>query len=144
MYLADTNVLSSSAPNAVPSDVMAWMEAHSSMIFLSVNTIIEIGDGIAKAKRLGMVRLSGALDAWLDTVLHIYGNRVLDLDLGTARQTGRLLDHARATGHAPDLADVAIAATALHRGYTVLTRNLRHFRPLGVAALDPFVALPPG
>ena len=28
-------------------------------------------------------------------------------------------------------------------GYTVLTRNLRHFSLLGVSALDPIEALPP-
>jgi hypothetical protein len=38
---------------------------------------------------------------------------------------------------------LAIAATAQLRGWTVLTRNLRHFSPLEVPALDPFAALPP-
>jgi hypothetical protein len=37
------------------------------------------------------------------------------------------------------LADLAIAATAQKHGFTILTRNLRHFGPLGVAALDPSV-----
>ena len=36
----------------------------------------------------------------------------------------------------------AIAATALNRGFTVLTQNLRHFTPLGVSAQDPFETLP--
>jgi hypothetical protein len=26
---------------------------------------------------------------------------------------------------------------------TILSRNLKHFEPLGVSVLDPFVALPP-
>lgn len=45
-------------------------------------------------------------------------------------------------GQAPGLADLAIAATALSNGLTVLTRNLRHFSPLGVAAFDPYEKLP--
>jgi predicted nucleic acid-binding protein len=43
----------------------------------------------------------------------------------------------------PDFADVAIAATAKLRGFTILTRNARHFEPLGVPFLDPFAELPP-
>jgi predicted nucleic acid-binding protein len=52
-------------------------------------------------------------------------------------------DRARGLGHAPGLADIIIAATAQHRGLTVLSRNLRHLEPLGVAVVDPFVKLPP-
>ena len=50
--------------------------------------------------------------------------------------------HARAAGHTPGFADVAIAATAGSRGLTILTRNLRHFVPLGIEAADPFETLP--
>jgi hypothetical protein len=39
-------------------------------------------------------------------------------------------------GH--DGADLLIAATALERGLTVVTRNLRHFTPTGVATLNPW------
>ena len=42
----------------------------------------------------------------------------------------------------PTLADIMIAATAQHHGLTILTRNVRHFEPLGVAVVDPFTALP--
>ena len=52
------------------------------------------------------------------------------------------MDGARAGGRAPGFADVAIAATAASRGLTILTRNLRHFSPLGAQAIDPFDALP--
>lgn len=42
-----------------------------------------------------------------------------------------------------DGADLLIAATALERGLTVVTRNLRHFTPTGVATLNPWTeALP--
>jgi len=39
-------------------------------------------------------------------------------------------------------ADVVIAATARCHGLTILTRNVRHFAPLGAAAVDPFKTLP--
>jgi predicted nucleic acid-binding protein len=36
------------------------------------------------------------------------------------------------------LEDAMIAATAVVHGLTVVTRNLRDFKPLGVRTLDPF------
>ncbi len=38
--------------------------------------------------------------------------------------------------------DAAIAATADRHGLTVLTCNLRHFEPMGVACLDRLVTSP--
>jgi len=35
-------------------------------------------------------------------------------------------------------ADLLIAAAALERGLTVVTRNLRHFEPTGVAIINPW------
>ena len=52
------------------------------------------------------------------------------------------MDKARATGHSPGFADVAIAAPAGSHNLTVLTRNLRHFVPLVIPATDPFERLP--
>ena len=146
MYLVDTNVLSAGAPTkaAAMPDLAAWMDRNSAALYLSVITIAEVEDGIAKSRRLGAHRKAGRLSEWLDTLLHLYEARVLPLDLTTARRLGTLADRARAGGHAPGLADLAIAATAQARGYTILTRNLRHFVPLEVPALNPFEALPAG
>lgn len=144
MYLVDTNILSAGAPTkavAAPG-LTAWMDRNSAGLFLSVITVAEVEDGIAKSRRLGAHRKAGRLWDWLDTLLHLYGARVLPIDLDTARRIGTLADRARGQGRAPGLADLAIAATAQQHGCTVLTRNLRHFDTLGVPALDPVHALP--
>lgn len=145
MYLVDTNVLSAGAPTkaVASSDLVAWMDRNSAGLFLSVITVAEVEDGIAKARRQGAERKADQLSEWLETLLHLYSARIVPLDLPTARVLGGLSDLARAAGQAPGLADLAIAATAQNRGYTVLTRNLRHFGLLKVPALDPFVSLPP-
>jgi len=109
---------------------------------MSAVTVAEIEDGIAKLRREGARRKSTDLTAWLDTVLHLYGDRVLAFDAATARVAGAMADRARGRGQAPGLADIIVAATAQHHGLTILSRNLRHFRPLGVAVVDPFVNLP--
>jgi len=146
VYLVDTNVLSAGAPTKARSApaLADWMDWNSEGLFLSVVTVAEIEDGIAKARREGASRKADRLDGWLETVLHLYAARILVLDVPVARLVGRLADQARGAGHSPERADLTIAATARLRGYAVLTRNLRHFRVLGVAAHDPFESLPTG
>ena len=120
------------------------MEAHSALLFLSAVTVAEIEDGVAKLRREGARRKSESLAAWLETVLHLYGDRILSFDAPTARIAGAVSDRARGQGQAPGLGDIIIAATAQRRTLTILSRNIRHFEPLGVSVLDPFAALPPG
>lgn len=118
------------------------MDAHSNSLFLSVVTLAEIEDGIAKTRREGATRKSSNLASWLEAVLHLYGDRILAFDMPTARTAGRIADIARGHGHAPGFADIIIAATARQHRLTILSRNTKHFEPLGVAVLDPFVGLP--
>ena len=75
------------------------------------------------------------LAAWLDSVIALYGERILAFDLPTARRWGRLCG---ALGH--EGADLLIAATAIEHGLTVVTRNVRHFEPTGVRVLDSSLA----
>jgi len=144
-YLVDTNVISAAAPTAGVrrSELIEWMDSHSPDLFLSAVTVAEIADGIAKAKREGAKRKASDLSAWLRTVLHLYGERVLPFDSPTAEIAGALSDLARSHGHAPGFADIAIAATARRHDLTILSRNQRHFAPMEVAVVDPLQKLPP-
>jgi hypothetical protein len=82
------------------------------------------------------------LSAWLDALLHLYGERVLSFGLQEARIAGALSDGARAKGRSPGFADIVIAATASAHNLILLTRNERHFKPLGVKTINPFDGLP--
>jgi toxin FitB len=82
------------------------------------------------------------LTGWLEAILHLYGDRVLPFDVTAARMAGTLSDRARSKGQSPGFPNLAIAATAAARQLTVLTGNLRHFTPLGVAVHNPLGALP--
>lgn len=143
-YLVDTNVISAVAPTLAQrrAELAAWMDARSSDLFLSAVTVAEIADGIAKLRREGARRKATALAAWLETVLHLYGERVLSFDSATAEIAGGLSDLARGRGHAPGFPDIAIAATARRHGLTILSRNARHFAPMDVRVVDPFRSLP--
>ncbi len=118
------------------------MTRNSADLYLSVITIAEVESGIARSRRTGAHAKAERLTDWLDTVLHLYSDRILPVDVTTARQIGVLADRARRQGHDPGLADLAIAATATVRSYVVLSRNVRHFTPLGVMLQDPFKRLP--
>ena len=145
MYLVDTNVVSTGAPSktASPQALVAWMDENSVDLYMSAVSIAEIEGGIARLRRQGAKRRADDLSAWLDTLLHLYAERVLPFEVQAARIAGALADRAQSLGQAPGFADVVIAATAKLRSFTILTRNTRHFEPLGVPFLDPFVRLPP-
>ncbi|CDZ54425.1 type II toxin-antitoxin system VapC family toxin [Rhizobium leguminosarum] len=142
MFLVDTNVISALAPSKRQSSgqLVEWLDKASSQLFLSVISAAEVKSGIAKAERDGATTKAQRLKDWWESIEYLYAQKLLPFDLRCAHAAGRILDDARA--HQPGFEDIAIAATAKVHGLTVLTRNMRHFGPLGVQVLDPFEALP--
>jgi toxin FitB len=144
-YLLDTSVVSALAPGReafVPTPFGQWLQAHHQALFLPSVAIAEMAQGIGKLRRAGGVERADRLDRWLDGLLAAYGDRILPLDAQAARLAGEMSDAAQAQGRHPGFADVAIAAIAQHAGLLLLTRNLKHFQPLGVACADPLAELP--
>jgi hypothetical protein len=133
MYLIDTDVLSALAKRRPNAAVAAWVALRrSSELFVSVVSIGEIERGIALQRR-NNPDFAAALATWLDQILGVYGDRILPLDMASARRWGQL---SAALGN--DGADLQIAATAIEHGLTVVTHNVSDFAPTGVAVLDPF------
>ena len=137
MFLIDTDVLSMLRRRERSPAIARWVaKQRTADLHLSVASVGEIERGIAQQRRLNPT-FADALAAWLDGLVALYGERILPIDLQTARRWGQLAD---AVGHAN--ADLLIAATALERGLTVVTRNVRHFEPTGASVLDPSAAGP--
>lgn len=137
MFLIDTMVLSELRRRQRNAGVVAWVrEQRQEDCFLSVVSIGEIERGIAR-KRVNDPAFAAQLGGWLDQLLRLYGDRLLPVDVGVARRWGQL---SPSVGH--DGADLLIAATALDHGLTVVTRNLRHFEPTGVATVNPWQQSP--
>ena len=133
MFLIDTMVLSELRRRRRDPGVVAWIRrVRQEDCFLSVVSIGEIERGIVRQRTVDPL-FADQLAAWLDQLLRLHGDQLLTIDLGTARRWGQL---SAALGHGG--ADLLIAATALEHGLTVVTRNLRHFTPTGVATLNPW------
>ena len=133
MYLLDTDVISELRRRRRNRNVVAWISNVSAAdLFLSVMTIGEIELGIAR-QRVRNPSFAKDLADWLEVTLRAYEERILPLTVGIARRWGRL---AAQLGN--NQLDLAIAATALEHGLTVVTRNVSDFEPTGVTVLDPF------
>jgi len=113
--------------------VVGWFRhVNATDLFLSVVTIGEIELGISRQQHVNPVFAQQRAD-WLDLTLRAYGERILPLTVGVARRWGRL-----AAQFGNKQLDLAIAATALEHGLTVVTRNVSDFEPTGVPVLNPF------
>ena len=133
MFLIDTDVLSAARRAERHPQVTSWLarqEEHS--LFVSVITLGEIEDGVHRQLRRNPP-YGRELAAWLDQIITGFDSRILAFEAPDARQWGRFTAD---LGY--DNADLQIAATALVHGLTVVTRNVRHFKPTGVRVLNPF------
>jgi hypothetical protein len=133
-FLIDTNVLSELRKGArADVNVRRWFEGiDENSIFLSVLVTGEIRRGI-EAIRKRDPRAASTLKRWLDNMMEAHSERVLPVDAATADEWGRL----DARGSLP-VVDGLLAATALVRGLTLVTRNVKDVVRTGVDVLDPF------
>lgn len=137
-YLLDTNVLSELRRRQPDANVAAWFSKRPpSTLFLSVLTLGELRKGV-EAMTDATRRLT-LLD-WLETELPAYfTGRVLDVDAAVADRWGRMTAQA---GRPLPAIDSLLAATAVHHGLILVTRNLRDVQGLaGLTALNPWDVL---
>jgi toxin FitB len=112
---------------------VAWLNAQQSHhFFISVMTIAEIQQGIELVRDQDADRAS-SIEAWLIQEL-IAGGQVLTTDAEVARAWAKLM-HKRSNTL---FENALIAATATVHRLAVATRNMRDFKALGVACVDPF------
>lgn len=132
MFLIDTDVLSALHRRERYPKVARWMSRQRAAdLYLSIVSIGEIERGVIRQQRSNP-EFARTLALWLDSVISLYGEHILGVNLAIARRWGQL---AARIGH--DSADLLVAATALEHGLSVVTRNVRHFQPTGVSVIDP-------
>lgn len=132
-YLLDTNVISELRRRSPDPSVLRWYEdVPSAQLFLSVLTIGEIRLGIERLRRKDSTQ-AGALERWFRGLQASYRDHIVDIDVETAQEWGRL--------NVPDplpVIDGLLAASAKVRGWTLVTRDTAGLAQSGVALLNPF------
>jgi predicted nucleic acid-binding protein len=136
--LIDTDVLSEARKpdgNAMVRQRLAAAEPDD--LFLSVISIGEISHGIA---RLPSGPKRRELEAWLSVTERHFADRILPIDRDIAQLWGEITAKAAHAGRTLHAADGLIAATALHLGLRIMTRNVKDFEVAGVLLTNPWDA----
>jgi len=139
-YLLDTNIPSETLRPRPDANVSAWLKSQvKDSQFLSVVTMGELRKGATLlppgAKRTQVEQLIELLiPSW-------FAGRILPVTEAIADRWGVLEGRRLLAGRPLGAADGMIAATALERDLTLVTRNVKDFAGLGVDLFNPWDAV---
>ena len=137
-WLLDTNVASELMRPRTDRRVARFLSRIANeQVGLAAISVWELLNGIGK---LPPGRRRSALDARFRNVLDSYRDRVLPWTAADARTCARIMEEKRRLGESLDaqLPDAFLAAVAVRRGLTIVTRNTRDFRNTGARTVNPW------
>ena len=125
-WLLDTNILSELRRPRPDTKVIDFIASKPlDLLFVSVVTFAEIRFGI---ERLADAGGRAELNDWLaQKVRPMFEQRVLSISEVSCSKWRVLVEDGRKIGHTYSQPDLIIAATALHHGLTVVTRDTSDF-----------------
>ena len=137
-WLLDTNILSELRRNRPEPKVVAFIgQQPLDQLYVSVVTFAEIRFGIELINDAGR---RAKLQDWLTLrVRPLFSQRTLEVSEDVMLKWRLLVETGRKSGHTFSQPDLIIAATALHHGLTVVTRDTRDFDRAGAQVLNPWV-----
>ena len=132
-YLLDTNVLSETRRKKADSGVISFLKSvEPSLLYLSVLTIGEFRKGVVAKKRED-ADAAARLSNWIDGLELSFADRILGIDVAIAKLWGEW------SGERPrSVVDTLLAATAVVRKLTLVSRNIRDIADLPVKTLKPW------
>ncbi len=137
-WLLDTNVISElrrPRPNAKVRAFVARQPLEA--LFVSTVTFAEIRYGI---ETVGDPIRRAELNAWLlHKVRPMFEQRALEVSEDVMFKWRLLFEDGRKAGHTFSQPDLIIAATALHHGLTVVTRDTGDYKLARVPLLNPWI-----
>lgn len=101
--------------------------------YVSVLTLGELRKG-ADALALRNPEGERGISLWIDRIEADYEDRVLEVNRDIARIWGKL-----SASRTRPVVDTLIAATAIHHGLTLVTRNVRDVQDIPVVLHDPWL-----
>ncbi len=136
-WLLDTNVLSEIRRPRPHRKVVTFVaEQPLELLYISAVTLAEIRFGIELVKDANR---RNELNAWLtNKVRPLFAQRVLEVTEDVLFKWRLLVEQGRKSGHTFSQPDLFIAATALHHGLTVVSRDTRDYERAGVAVVNPW------
>jgi len=141
-WLLDTNILSELRRPKPERKVVAFVTAQPlELLYVSSVSFAEIRFGI---ELVTDANRRAALNDWLTHKIRpMFEQRVLEVSEDVMFKWRLLVEEGRKTGHTFSQPDLIIAATALHHGLTVVSRDQRDYARAGAAGLNPWTdALP--
>ena len=138
-WLLDTNVLSElRRPNPELKVVQFVSGQTLGLLYVSVVTFAEIRFGIELVKDVAR-RME--LNEWLDHKLRpMFEDRVLEISEDIMLKWRLLVEEGRKSGHTFAQPDLIIAATALHHGLTIVSRDTREYEMANASVVNPWKA----
>jgi predicted nucleic acid-binding protein len=136
-WLLDTNVLSELRRPRPDKKVLAFVEGQAlDLLHVSAVTLAEIRFGI---ELLADATRRAELNDWLTHKIRpMFEQRILDVSEDVILKWRMLVETGRKAGHTYSQPDLFIAATAVHHGLTVVTRDTREYERARVPVLNPW------
>ena len=136
-WLLDTNILSELRRSKPERKVLAFVTAQPlELLHVSAVTFAEIRFGIERVTDAGR---RAELNDWLARrVRPMFEQRVLAITEDIMFKWRLLVDDDRKAGHTFSQPDLIIAATALHHGLTVVSRDVRDYQKARAPVLNPW------
>ena len=136
-WLLDTNILSElRRPRPEPKVTSFITDQPIEALYVSTVVLAEIRFGIEQVNDPGR---RADLGTWLaHTVRPLFADRILEVSEDILLAWRLLVEEGRKSGHTYSQPDLLIAATALHHGLTVVSRDTSQYRRARVPVLDPW------
>ena len=137
-WLLDTNILSELRRPKPERKVLAFVAAQPlEYLYVSAVTFAEIRFGI---ERVSDASRRAELNDWLaHKVRPMFEQRALAITEDIMFKWRLLVEDGRKVGHTFSQPDLIIAATALHHGLTVVSRDVGDFQKARAPVLNPWV-----
>ena len=141
-WLLDTNVLSELRRPKPEPKVLAFVASQPlDSLYVSAASLAEIRFGI---ELVADPNRRAELNDWLARkVRPMFDERLLAITEDVMFKWRLLVEDGRKAGHTFSQPDLIIAATALHHGLTLVTRDVSDYRKARAAVLNPWLGAEP-